>query len=231
MSNRFLTFTLLNFEGMTHQIIIAAFKKAEAETEKNTTNANAEFLSEYIFEKFKYSISTKSLTRYYKGESSPNQKVKDCLAQYLGYDGYDTYIKWNSTSSEKNGWEEKKKNPLFSNKKLIVALSFIMVVATSSYLGYIGGKEECMIWNNNQYVKTECTGSVEERNFIPHLYNNLKKVAVSDSTTFFKNGEVQIWYDKSNGELEFFTSPGIHPVNGKTLKPITDYMIHKYVRD
>ena len=85
---------------MTHQIIIAAFKKAEAETEKDSINANAEFLSEFIFEKFKYSISTKSLTRYYKGESSPNQKVKDYLAQYLGYESYDIYIKWNSTSNQ-----------------------------------------------------------------------------------------------------------------------------------
>lgn len=216
---------------MTHQIIITAFKKAEAVTEKNSTHANAEFLSEYIFEKFKYSISTKSLTRYYKGESSSNQKVKDYLAQYLGYESYDNYIKWNSTSSQKDEQKEKKKSRLFLNKKLIVVFSFLMVVATSSYLGYIGGKEECMIWSNDHYVKTECNGNSEEQKFIPHIYKNLKKVEVSDTTTFFKKGEVQIWYDKSNGQLEFFTSPGIYPVNGKTLKPITEYMIEKYVRN
>ena len=216
---------------MTHQIIIAAFKKAEAETERNSTNANAEFLSEYIFEKFKYSISTKSLTRYYKGESSPNQKVKDYLAQYLGYESYDIYLKWNSTSNQIDKLEEKKKSRLFSIKKLIVALSFFMVVATSSYLGYIGGKEECMIWNNDRYIKTECSGSSEERKFIPHIYNNLKKVEVSETTAFFNNGEVQIWYYKSNGELEYFSSPGKHPVSGKTLKPISEYMIEKYIKN
>lgn len=216
---------------MTHQIIIAAFKKAEAETEKNSTNANAEFLSEFIFEKFKYSISTKSLTRYYKGESSPNQKVKNYLAQYLGYESYDIYLQWNSTSSQEDEREGKTKSHLFSNKKLIVALSFLMVVATSSYLGYVGGREECMIWNNDHYIKTECNGSSEEEKFVPHIYKNLKRVEVSDSTTFFKNGEVQIWYDKSNGKLDFFTASGIHPVNGKTLKPITKYMIDKYVKN
>ncbi len=216
---------------MTHQIIIAAFKKAEAETEKNSINANAEFLSEFIFEKFKYSISTKSLTRYYKGESSPNQKVKDYLSHYLGYESYDIYIKWNSTPNQENEQLEKEKSRLFLNKKLIVALSFLMVIATSSYIGYLGGKEECMIWNNDHYVKTECSGSNEERKFIPHIYNNLKKVEVSDTTAFFKNGKVQIWYYKSNGELEYFSSPGKHPVSSKTLKPITKYMIDKYVRN
>ncbi len=215
---------------MTHQIIIAAFKKSEAETERNSTNANAEFLSEYIFEKFKYSISTKSLTRYYKGESSPNQKVKDYLARYLGYESYDIYLKWNSTSNQIDEFEEKKKSQLFSNKKLIVALCFLMVVATSSYLGYIGGKEECMIWNNDHYVKTECSGSSEEQKFIPHIYKNLKKVEISDTTAFIENGEVRIWYYKSNGKLEYFSSPGKHPVSGKTLKPITKYMIDKYIR-
>ncbi|MCB7481631.1 hypothetical protein [Christiangramia sediminis] len=216
---------------MTHQIINAAFKKAESETEKDSINANAEFLSEYIFEKFRYSISTKSLTRYYKGESSPNQKVKDYLAQYLGYESYDIYIQWNSTSNQMDELEEKKKIHLFSNKKLIVALSFLMVVATSSYLGYISGKEECMIWNNDHYIKTECSGRSEEQKFIPNTYNNLKKVEVSETTTFFKNGEVRIWYYKSNGELEYFSSPGKHPVSGKTLKPITKYMIDKYVKN
>ena len=216
---------------MTHQIINAAFSKAESETEKDSINANAEFLSEYIFEKFRYSISTKSLTRYYKGESSPNHKVKDYLAQYLGYESYDIYIQWNSTSKQMDELEEKKKSHLFSNKKLIVALSFLMVLATSSYLGYISGKEECMIWNNDHYIKTECSGRSEERKFISHIYNNLKKVEVSETTTFFKNGEVRIWYYKSNGELEYFSSPGKHPVSGKTLKPITKYMIDKYVEN
>ena len=98
---------------MIHQIIIAAFKKAETETEKDSINANAEYLSEYIFEKFKYSISTKSLTRYYKGESSPNQKVKDYLAQYLGYESYDIYIKWNSNSNSRKNRKKKRRDIYF----------------------------------------------------------------------------------------------------------------------
>ena len=216
---------------MIHHIIKASFKKAESKTEKDSINANAEYLSEYIFEKFKYSISTKSLTRYYKGESSPNQKVKDFLAQFLGYDGYDTYIKWNSNSDLEDQEEKKNKDTSLSNRSLVIALILIMLVATSSYLGYMGGQEECMIWNNDHYMKTECSGSSEERKFIPHIYNNLKKVEVSDTTAFFKNGEVQIWYYKSNGELEYFSSPGKHPVSRKTLKPITKYMIDKYIRN
>jgi len=31
--------------------------------------------------------------------------------------------------------------------------------------------------------------------------------------------------------LEYFTAPGIHPQNGKTLKPVTSYIIDKYLRN
>lgn len=214
---------------MTHQIINAAFKKAESETEKDSINANAEFLSEYIFEKFRYSISVKSLTRYYKVESSPNQKVRNYLAQYLGYDNYETYIKWNSGTDKKK--QEEKKNKLYFSKRVgIFLLILILIVATSGYIGYMNGKEECMIWKNDHYEKTNCTGISEEKVYNHFLHENFSKVDVSDSTTFFKNGNPLIWYDKSNNKLDFFTAPGIHPVNGKTLKPISEYMIEKYIR-
>jgi len=40
---------------------------------------------------------------------------------------------------------------------------------------------------------------------------------------------VKIWYGRNiKKELEFFTSLGLHPETGKTLDPITDYMIKKY---
>ena len=45
-----------------------------------------------------------------------------------------------------------------------------------------------------------------------------------------QDGREQIWYGKNNrGELEFFTSQGLHPETKKTLKKITKYMIDKYV--
>lgn len=51
-----------------------------------------------------------------------------------------------------------------------------------------------------------------------------------DLIFFDKSGNAQIWYGKNlKGELEIFTSLGLHPETGKTLKPISKYMIEKYI--
>ena len=57
----------------------------------------------------------------------------------------------------------------------------------------------------------------------------LRKIDVSDTTTFFKHEKAQVWYCKKEKQIEYFNGPGFHPENGKVLKPITNYMIEKYV--
>lgn len=215
---------------MNKRIIEAAFKKAESETGRETVNANAQFLAEHIWQHYKYSISTKSVTRYYKGESSPNLQVLNYLAQYLGYDSYEIYLAWNSGLDKEEldsiPWQEN----FLSSKKTLAIIS-IIVIAVLGYIGFKNGESNCMVWKHDHYEKVDCTGSIGEKKIVPYIFNNLRKVEVSDTTTFFKNGEVQIWYDKSNNEVEFFTTPGIHPNNGKTLKPISKYMIEKYIKN
>ena len=51
--------------------------------------------------------------------------------------------------------------------------------------------------------------------------------------SFFRNGNYDnplVWYGKSPNkrEYEFFNHPGLHPETGKTLKPISKYIIKKY---
>jgi hypothetical protein len=47
---------------------------------------------------------------------------------------------------------------------------------------------------------------------------------------FNEDGSVKLWYGKNkNKDLEYFTALGLHPETGKTLKPITQYMIDKYI--
>ena len=87
-----------------------------------------------------------------------------------------------------------------------------------------------MVWMEDHYQKTSCSGSDLEQSLNQEILENLKKIEVTETTEFFRNGKVQVWYDKTDGELEFFSYYGIHPVNGKTLKPMTTYMIEKYVR-
>ena len=60
---------------------------------------------------------------------------------------------------------------------------------------------------------------------------NFRKIeAICDDIYFDEENKPKVWYRKvSKSEIELFTAPGLHPVNGKTLKPISTYMIDKYI--
>ena len=58
-----------------------------------------------------------------------------------------------------------------------------------------------------------------------------KKIEVNNSSLFFKYGKPIVWYGKSkNGEMEYFNSRGLHPETMNELKPITKYIIRKYIK-
>ena len=66
------------------------------------------------------------------------------------------------------------------------------------------------------------------------IYNididNFNKAEVSENTSFFKDNNPLFWYGKSSiGKMDFFTNRGIHPETLNELKPVTKYIIHKYV--
>lgn len=214
---------------MTDQLLKEVFKKAEKETEKVSANGRAEFIADSILTEFKYQISAKSLIRYFKGESNPSMQTKNFLAQFLGFENYDSYIVHYSSSNDELAGDKHQPKFKVPKKSIFATLLLVPIIGISAFLGYSSGEKKCMVWEEVRYIETSCTGSDLEQNFIPYVFENFKKIEVTDTTTFFKNGEVQIWYDKSNNQLEFFTAPGIHPENGKTLKPITNYMIGKYI--
>lgn len=216
---------------MTAQLLEETFEKARIASGKDSVHGRAEFLSEYMLEKFRYSVSGKSLTRYFKGESVPGKEVRDHLSVFLGYENYEAFVLTTAPENTKPSEEKMISTGYVPKKSLLTFLLIVPLIGISAYVGYLSGEEKCMIWQGDHYEETRCTGAALEREYIRHLYSNFRKTEVSDTTTFFRNGQPQVWYDKSNNELEFFTAPGIHPENGKTLKPITRYMIDKYIKN
>lgn len=95
-------------------------------------------------------------------------------------------------------------------------------------------KKECMQWSSNHYEVVDC--STESSNFLdPRIPINkerlgLKKLDPKTLKTYFENGQPSVWYAKIDGKIELFNQPGLHPTTGKTLKPITRYIINKYVK-
>lgn len=97
--------------------------------------------------------------------------------------------------------------------------------------------KNCMVWVKNHYEAAECDAIKDTAEVCPFnqgILDNFKKISVCDTTTFFKNGDTDnplVWYGKSpdKKEYEYFNQPGLHPETGKTLKPISKYIIGKYI--
>ena len=126
------------------------------------------------------------------------------------------------------------------NKKLISRVSwFAGAVVFFTVLGYViknnwFPEKQCMEWVGDHYEEVDCNktqqGIMTTASIVPINPNakDLKKLNCKNKITFFKNEKPLVWYSKVNGEVELYDRPGFHPITDKPLKPITNYMIHKY---
>lgn len=144
--------------------------------------------------------------------------------------GQNKIVKEQTYKTVKN--ESNKKNT-FLNKPIIIAAFSIMFIGCFGFFSFY--KNECMQWQNDHYEIVDCeegrVGIVNLFSKVPLDENMLlfKRIQVCDTTTFFKYEKPIVWYCKKGNELEFFNSPGFNPENDKPLRPITQYMIDKYV--
>jgi len=122
-----------------------------------------------------------------------------------------------------------------------IALVFLLLFVLGS-IGYgvkqhFFSNKECLVWVKDHYEAidyNEVINSVEVIPFNRSLLDDFKKLSVCDTTNFFKNGDYKkpiVWYGKAvnSKEFDFFNRPGLHPETGKTLKPISKYIIEKHI--
>lgn len=129
------------------------------------------------------------------------------------------------------------------NFKKKIAIGFLALIGLTS-IGYtakniIAPEPQCMQWQKNHYKVVDCNGNGENQQGLLNQFDiipfdehqsKLIKIVVSDTTTFFKNGKPLYWYCKVDSEPEFFNTHGIHPETGKALKPVSKYIIEKYIK-
>ncbi|MAZ72334.1 MAG: hypothetical protein CMC70_04220 [Flavobacteriaceae bacterium] len=206
---------------MQEQLLTDAFNKAK----ENSTASSALGLATHIYEalelKFKQPTSADAIRGYYrkwenKESFNISNTAKDHLAIYLDFEDYKSYV------ASKNTKKINTKRYQFMVLVLLLIVAFFIYDAT---------RKKCMIWDETKFVKIHC----EETNAKPidkGLLTKFKKVEVECHEGFFfdKDGSPKIWYYKQGkNNLELFTYPGIHPINGKTLNDITRYMITEHM--
>lgn len=139
-------------------------------------------------------------------------------------------------------YQETEPQKIESNKnfKKKITIGFLGLIGLTS-IGYtakniIHPELQCMQWQKNHYKVVDCDGEnqqgfLKQHDVIPfdEHQSKLIKIEVSDTTTFSKNGKSLYWYCKVDGKPEFFNSHGFHPETGKALKPVSNYIVKKYV--
>lgn len=232
----------INMEKGTliQRLIELVFEKAEMDSKETTPNGLSEYLRDKLVdENYSERISERTFNRYYedyipKKENeriTPNGASLNILSRYLGYVDFEDFIrkKESEIKKEKEGYEEDKskyKERLLVSLIFNIVLLFILGIFVSKYY-----KKNCMIWVDDHYEKIRCSGLDTERKLDEVILENLRKVTVCDTTTFFKNGEPVIHYLKYKNQIEFFTYHGEHPIyEGKFLDPITETIINGHVK-
>jgi hypothetical protein len=138
-------------------------------------------------------------------------------------------------------WVEKGFEPKnigrFEKRKVVIFIVFLSLF----FMGYtvkniIFPEKECMMWDGNHYEAVDCKNEklgIANISSVVVLNEDLlsfKKIEVNTNTIFFKKGKPIVWYGKSyDGNYEYFNQPGLHPETEKTLKPISQYIIKKYI--
>ncbi|TDW48745.1 hypothetical protein EV144_103262 [Flavobacterium sp. 270] len=117
---------------------------------------------------------------------------------------------------------------------IIFGLIAVGTIGTVIYFEFL--KKGCIQWSGDHYDEVSCNMEMEGIGTFnsPETYDdriiNLRRIKVCDTTAFFKNNKAVVWYAKVGDSVEFFNTHGMHPENGKALRPVTQYIINKYVK-
>lgn len=215
-------------------------------------------ISDFMLEECRFQYHEKSLRNKYKA-AQKNEDVElksavaNCLCRYLEYESYTEFVMKNAgqvtneppeMKSVLNGAyvEKKEKKEISMGEKLKIIIQknkVTLIFCLLFFLFFFGlyaiNKQRWMIWNVDHYVEVsfdaEKYGLSNLKLYKKERIQHFKKIQPTCDYPFFKaNGKENLWYEKSVlGELEFFTSYGLHPETGETLKKITPYMIKKYI--
>ncbi|WP_264524861.1 hypothetical protein [Flavobacterium sp. N502536] len=114
-------------------------------------------------------------------------------------------------------------------------IGLLCLISVSTY--YAFQDKECMQWSGDHYEMVDCDLKIEDPvkyadiEILDPTLIHLKKIKVCDTTTYFdKNGVAIVWYARKANGIDFFDAHGRHPENNSPLRPVTHYILNKYVK-
>ncbi|WP_299100883.1 hypothetical protein [uncultured Winogradskyella sp.] len=222
---------------MNNKLLIKAFEKAKEEINTDSVAPRAQKLSDFILEDSKEPYGAKILRIKFNSikldpETSITLKdhAKNSLSHYLGYNDF---LEFSHKNQDPNSNDKSVSNKSTAHYKIIIACLVITLLIVSIY--QYTNRQRWMIWEGTRYVEVNFDLKTYEVNKLK-IYKQdridfFEKIVPKCEDVFFKkNGDVILWYGKNaEKEIEYFTALGLHPETGKSLKPITQYMIDTHI--
>lgn len=232
---------------MHRDIIVSAFAKAKKEEVDETglegsNNKASERISAYISNVSDIPYSSRSLRNALNDASDPSKaveilqpKVLNALCMYIGFENYQDYLTAQaaaSITSEKLITGEHH-NFFKRHSKWIALFGVLMIIGVSMY--FFSDRQRWMEWDTDHYVEVSFDARKLQEGtlklFKEERIENFRKVSLTCDSIFFNpDASPKFWYGKNNQkQLEYYTALAEHPETGKALRPLSQYMIEKYI--
>lgn len=231
------------------KLLEEVLEKASSETTETSFSGILKSLERSLLDDFKINLSYKSFDTYYKAivENENDYNIKplilDDLSRYLGYENFKAYcLDWKTIEYAINQTVSKIVINIV-NKPFINLTEFIGnhksmsggIFGIMALIGFLFSKgtftpKECMYWNGDQYQLAHCNDRNPNHHLMPIDTVKLKyfKRSTRADTITVESSLGKVWYDKSDNDVEFYTSHGVNPENQKTLKEATEHIIYTY---
>ncbi|WP_282165057.1 hypothetical protein [Cellulophaga baltica] len=242
---------------MSKKLITLVFKKVEVDIGSKVKNRMAQYLSGVLLDEYNYPFSVKSFTNLYnkfiETDTSANEDLKPeltkCLCKYLGYKNYAEFVTAHPSELEVPKVIEepvimKDSEPEISDSgrstsvgffnqgsSKIVSLLSVVVISALTYFGFVKEEQNCMVWQEDHYEKSACTGVANEEPYQELVFLNFRKINDLQEVKSRREKHQELWYVKKGGEVEFFSYYHAHPIYHKGLHKVTDYMYKTHVLD
>ncbi|MDC7997041.1 hypothetical protein [Gilvibacter sediminis] len=221
---------------MHNKLILESFSKAQEKTGSDQRQKNARELSNFISTLTENGLGEDRLAQLHRAAKNSEgivlrTEIEQALLEYLGFDNMDDFRR----AQHEDPITKTLLKELWSKCwfKFFVYHLVLLIIASSVY---VSATRQCwMVWEGDRYVQVDFdNGKYGTRLKIckKERLKNFRQIKAECGVTEFFNleGNPKIWYGKNrNGDLEYFTDLGLHPETGKTLKPITQYMINTHI--